>query len=194
MRQNKGMKKVIVAAVFALIAVSAAAEPDVVHIRDPFESCEKVTENERYGLSSLQCGQDSKATSATWLMQFDLGRWSAPYSRFTIFGGRELETVGRPRVSVGSCRRGCTYFQVESVKIPYDVLFSDEALTTGLQIKAVGGPRDLFLMLSPARIQRFRQGLIAAKFIENDGSSASWYREFKWPEPKQEGAAPPQGE
>jgi hypothetical protein len=171
----------------------ALAEPEVLHIRDPFEPCEKVTEKERYGLTSLLCGKDAKVNDAVWLVSFDLGRWSAPYSRFTVRGGAELETIGRPHASVGSCRRGCTFYQVESVVIPFHLLFSAEAMTTGLQIQAVGGPQDVYLTLPPERIQRFRQGLITAKFIEDDANPASWHRDFKWPEPKRDIVEPPAG-
>lgn len=174
-------------------AAPALAEPEVVHIRDPFDPCEKVTENERFGLTSRRCGKDGEVNYAVWLVSFDLGRWSAPYSRFTLAGGTELETTSRPRASVGSCRRGCTFYQVESIVIPFDVLFGWEAMNHGLIIKAAGGPRDIYLELPASRVQAFRTALLKARFMKNDNNPYSWDRQFKWPEPRQGAAEPPRG-
>lgn len=179
--------------IIGLFAAVPSSAQQVVHTRDPYEKCEKVAENTRYGLVSLKCGKDHKPDDATWLITFDLGRWSAPYSRFTILGGRELEIVGVPRASISSCRTACIFYQVESIKIPFDVLFSEEALGSGLSIKGVGGPSDVFLQLPAARIQAFRRGLISAGFIEDDGNPGAWEREFKWPTPKQEAGELPRG-
>ena len=185
------MKKFLVTLVLAAVAVPAVGkDPEVVHIRDPFEACEKVAEQIMFGLSSLKCSNTSKATEATWIVSFDLGKWDAPYSRFTVEGGRELTTVRSPQVSVTSCRRGCNFSQVASINIPFDLLFSWEAMNRGLVIKAVGGPRDLYLELPASRVQAFRDGLIKANFIEEDGNPSRWNREFKWPQPKREDGAP----
>ncbi|MFN3351873.1 hypothetical protein [Pseudorhodoplanes sp.] len=134
-------------------------------MRDPFDACEKVTEDIQQGLTSYKCSPSQKVDQATWIVGFDLGQWDVPYSRFAVYGGRELKTVDRPFASLTTCRRVCTFHQVSSIKIPFDVLFSPEALANGLVVKAFGGPRDVFLKLSAERIRAFRSGLERAGFV-----------------------------
>jgi hypothetical protein len=163
------MIRIFFAALAIALSVPALSqERRVFHVQDPYEPCEKVTEEDaQEHLYALKCGEGHVVDEAVWLASFDLGRWDGAYTSFTLLGGKRLNTVREPYPRVSSCRArwGCTYFSVASVEIPLCDLFAEKSLNEGLTFKASGGPRDLIILLSATRLRNLREAMIRAGFI-----------------------------
>jgi hypothetical protein len=156
--------------VCAFVGWPAAAQGPlpVILEADPFERCQTVKEATKEGLSSHKCEADHWPVHATWFVTFDLDIVPTAYNYFSIRGGQKIETVSQSYPELSVCRRfRCTYYSTASLILPFDVLFSDAALRSGLTIKASGGPGDRYLHIEAGRIAAFRAGLIAHQFIQD---------------------------
>lgn len=135
---------------------------------DPYEKCRTLSEQGRSDrISALKCSSASVDT-VLWFVSFDLGRWEGAVDRFALFGGEVLETVGRPRLEVSSCRRGCSYYSTAMLKIPMRLMLSEEVRDHGLTVKAFGGPQPIMMKIEPERVLAILRGLAAHGFIEDN--------------------------
>lgn len=167
------LTRILVAFAVLLAAPAWGKDAPFVHKADPFDKCETVS-NARPGIfvidrgfTVLKCGGVTDPRAALWSLFFELGSWSGAYDTFTLRGGVELETVGRPHLGVSDCRGpSCSYYSSALIFLPFDVLFSPEVMRDGLEVKAAGGPKPVMLYIAPDRIAALRQALIEANFIQ----------------------------